>query len=138
LSLLADFVVPLLLIGLSGLLLDSHRRAWQAVERDPTLNERDRRFAQAQYRRRNQASSIIGVIGAALACYPLLPDEWEALVLYVLSLVGACLCIMLLAALDIWATRQNIRRIQSEQMAAQVKLAMKLRAAEKPTDAEAK
>jgi hypothetical protein len=134
LSIFAAYVVPLLLIGLSGLLLDSHRRSWRAAQRDPALGERDRRFAQSQYRRRNQASAIIGVIGAALACFPLVPDEPEPMALYVLSLVGACACIMVLAMLDLWATRQNLRRIQAEQLTAQVKLAMQLRAAKEASD----
>ncbi|MEX2317657.1 MAG: hypothetical protein WD669_10935 [Pirellulales bacterium] len=132
----AKYVVPLLLIGISGLLLDSHRRSWRAAQRDDRLSERDRRFARSQYLRRTQASSIIGVIGAALGCYPLVPAEPEPMAIYLAALVGACAAIMLLALLDLWATRQNLRRIADEQMAAQYKQAMKMRAANKPSDAE--
>ena len=60
------YAISLLLIGLSGLMLDMHRRSWRAAREDQTLSERDLRFAQAQYRRRNQASGMIGVLGAAI------------------------------------------------------------------------
>jgi peptidoglycan/LPS O-acetylase OafA/YrhL len=122
-------IVPLVLIGLAGLLVDSHRRSWHAAQSDESLNERDRRFARSQYRRRMQASSLIGVIGATLGCYPLVPRQPLPLTIYLAAVVVACGCILLLALLDVWATRQNLRRIESEQLAAQVKLAMELRAA---------
>jgi len=48
-------------------------------------------------------------------------------VLYVICLAGACLCIMLLAGLDAWATQQNLARLRSEHLAAQIKLARELR-----------
>jgi hypothetical protein len=90
------------------------------------LTERDRRFAQAQFRRRSQASAIIGVVGAGIGIEPLIPPRPWPLVLYVASLVGACACIMLLAALDAWASRQNYTRLRNEQLAAQMKLAREL------------
>jgi hypothetical protein len=120
------YAISLLLIGLSGLMLDMHRRSWHAAQRDGTLSERDLRFARAQYRRRNQASGIIGVLGAAIGVGPLVPPQPWPLVLYVASLAGACLCIVVLAGLDAWATRQHFARLRSEQLAAQIKLAREL------------
>jgi hypothetical protein len=120
------YAISLLLIGLSGVMLDMHRRSWQAAQRDATLSERDLRFARAQYRRRNQASGIIGVLGATIGVGPLVPPQPWPMVLYVGSLAGACLCIVLLAGLDAWATRQNFARLRSEQLAAQIKLAREL------------
>jgi hypothetical protein len=120
------YVTSLLLIGLSGAMLDSHRRSWQAAQVDTKLSERDRRFARSQYRRRTQASSIIGVLGAAIAIWPLIPREPWILLLYLASMAGACLAIVLLAAVDVVATRQNYARLRSEQLAAQVKLAREL------------
>lgn len=123
---LAIFAISLVLIGLSGLLLDMHRRSWRAAQSDASLTERDRRFAQAQFRRRSQASAIIGALGAAIGIEPLIPLRPWPLVIYVASLAGACVCIMLLAALDAWASRQNYMRLRNEQLAAQVKLAREL------------
>jgi hypothetical protein len=64
---------------------------------------------------------------------PLWPLE---ITIYVTVLVVACGCMMLLALLDIWATRQNLRRIQSEQMAAQHRLAREIRSARGSSDAK--
>ncbi|MEX2306518.1 MAG: hypothetical protein WD738_02940 [Pirellulales bacterium] len=120
------YAISLLLVGLSGLMLDLHRRSWRAAQHDRTVSERDLRFARSQYRRRNQASGIIGVLGAAVGVGPLVPPRPWPMVLYVASLAGACACIILLAGLDAWATRQNFARLRSEQLAAQVKLAREL------------
>jgi hypothetical protein len=122
----AIYATSLVLIGLSGLLLDMHRRSWRAAQQDASLTDRDRRFAQAQFRRRSQASAIIGVLGAGIGIEPLIPLRPWPLVIYVASLTGACACIMLLAALDAWASRQNYTRLRNEQLAAQVKLAREL------------
>jgi hypothetical protein len=121
------YVISLFLIGLSGVLLDMHRRSWSAAKEDSALMERDRRFAQAQFRRRTQASGIIGALGAAIGIWPLVPPDPWPMLLYVGSLGGACLCVMLLGALDAWATRQNYARLRSEQLTDQVKLVRELR-----------
>lgn len=124
---IAIYITSLVLLGLSGFLLDTHRRAWRAAQEDTSLTERDRRFAQAQYRRRNQASAIIGGLGAAIAVKPLVPMEPWPLLLYMLILLGACGCILVLAAIDVWATRQNYARLRAEHMAAQLKLVREMR-----------
>lgn len=120
------YLVSLLLIGLSGVMLDMHRRAWRMAQHDESLSQRDRRFARSQYRRRMQASGIIGLLGAAIGMKPLVPPTPWPMALYVASLAGGCLCIMLLAGLDALATRQNFARLRSEQMAAQIKLVREL------------
>lgn len=75
-----------------------------------------------------QASGIIGVLGVAIGCRPLVPHDPVWLLLYVMSLLGACLAITVLACLDAWATRQHYARLRSEHVAAQVKLVRELRA----------
>jgi hypothetical protein len=120
------YVTSLVLIGLSGYLLDAHRRAWRAAQHDNSLSDRDRQFTQSQYRRRTQASAIIGVLGAAIGVYPLVPMRLWPMTIYVASLAGACGCILLLAALDAWASRQNFVRLRNEQLADQVKLAREI------------
>lgn len=120
------FAVSLVLLGLSGVLIDSHRRSWRAAQQDASLTDRDLRFARSQYRRRMQASGIIGLLGAAIGSRPLVPREPWPMVLYLAALGGACACIMMLAALDAWATRQNYARLRSDQLTAQITLARKL------------
>jgi hypothetical protein len=91
------------------------------------LTARDRRYAQAQYRRRSQASAIIGLLGAAIGLEPLVPLQPWPMLIYVASLAAACGGIMILAAIDAWATRENYTRLRSEQLAAQLKLAQELK-----------
>jgi hypothetical protein len=115
-------IVSLLLIGLSGFLLDSHRRSWRAAQHKESISPGDLRFARSQYRRRMQSSSTIGVLGAVLGVYPLVPRVPLPFTLYLIAITLACIAIMMLAALDAWATRQNFLRLRGEQIAAQVKL----------------
>jgi hypothetical protein len=131
-----SFVLSLALLGLCGLLLDSHRRTWRHAQESTELSAREKRFALSQYRRRMQASGTIGLVGAAIAVGPLVPHRPEPMTLYLAALLAACAWIMLMAMLDFWATRQHYHRIRSEQMTAQVRLAMELRAAEQRRDAE--
>ncbi len=119
-------IVSLLLMGLSGVLLDMHRRRWRAAQQDASITRGDLRFARSQFRRRFQASGIIGVLGAAIGIGPLVPHEPWPITLYLAAISAACLAIMLLAAIDAWATRQNFARLRSEQLAAQIKLARDL------------
>ncbi len=123
---IATYIVSLFLIGLSGLLLDLHRRSWRGAQLDTSLTDADLRFARSQYRRRLQASGTIGVLGAMLGVYPLVPHEPLPITLFLVAISLACMAIMLLAALDSWATRQNYLRLRSEQVADQVKLARDL------------
>jgi hypothetical protein len=130
------YAISLGLIGLSGFLLDSHRRAWRGVEQDASVPEHERRYARSQFRRRMQASGIIGALGAAIGVRSLIPHEPLPMVLYLLFLAGACFSIMLLAGLDAWATRQFYARIRSEQLTAQIKLARELARARQSSDGE--
>jgi len=120
---IATYFVCLLLIGLSGVLLDMHRRSWRTAQEDGSLSAADLRFARSQFKRRMQSSSIIGVLGAAIGVVPLIPREPLAFAAYLAAISTACLAIILLGAIDAWATRQNFVRIRSEQLAAQIKLA---------------
>src|SRR2546423_14823773 len=120
---IGTYVLSLFLIGLSGVLLDMHRRTWRAAREDKSLTNGDVRFARSQYRRRMQSSGIIGALGAAIGVVPLVPREPLAITLYLAVVTSACLVILLLAAIAISATRQNSLRIRSEQLAAQNKLA---------------
>jgi hypothetical protein len=123
----ATAIFSLLLIGLSGFMLDMHRHKWRQAEQDATLTLSERRYALSQYRRRTQASGIIGVLGVAIMIGPLVPHRPWPLVLYLASLVGPCVAIVLLAAIDAWATRQHFARLQSQHLATQAKAAMELR-----------
>src|SRR4051794_15358957 len=123
---IATSIVSLILIGPSGVLIDTHRRSWHVAQTNDSLTKGDFRFARSQYRRRTEASAIIGLLGAAIGVYPLVPAEPLPITLYLTATTGACLAILFLAFLDAWATRQNFLRARGEQLAAEVKLARDL------------
>jgi VIT1/CCC1 family predicted Fe2+/Mn2+ transporter len=119
-------IVSLLLIGLSGLLLDLHRRSWRTVQQIESISLGDLRFARSQYRRRMQSSGTIGVLAAVLGVYPLVPRAPLPFTLYFIAITLACMAIMILAAVDAWASRQNFMRLRSEQLVNQIQLARDL------------
>jgi hypothetical protein len=124
---IAAFAISLSLLGLSGLLIDSHRRSWREAN-DANLLERDRSFARSMYRRRMQASGTIGIIGVGIGVWPIVPRQAGPMALYTATLLAACAWIMLLAVLDFWATRRHYRQIRSEQLAKQLQLALEISA----------
>jgi hypothetical protein len=128
--------ISIALLGLSGVLIDSHRRGWRDARANEELSERDRRYARSQYRRRMQASAIIGCLGLTIGLGPLVPKEPGPMVFYLAVLVSACGCVMLLALLDAWATRQHYRRLLGERMTAELMLAAELRSARDRADGD--
>ena len=132
----ATSIVSLLLIGLSGVMLDLHRRSWRNAQLNQDLAPNERRYALSQYRRRMQASGIIGVLGAAIGCEPLVPREPFWYVLYLVTVTGACFAIVVLALMDAWASRQQYARIRTEHLTAEVKLSRELREWRKAQQAE--
>ena len=132
----ATYIASLVLVGLSGMLIDSHRRSWHAARNNDQLAGHERRFARSQYFRRVQASGVIGIIGLAIGVKPLIPLEPLSMAFYLASLIGACICIMLLAMLDIWATRQHHRRLTHDRLAAELQLVAKLRRATESPEPE--
>lgn len=119
-------ILSLALLGLSGLLIDSHRRTWQEARDSATLPDRDKRFARSMFRRRILASGMIGGIGAAIGVGPIVPREPLAMACYLAILLATCTWIMLLAMLDIWATRRHFRRVRSEQRSKQLQLTVEM------------
>ncbi|WP_442482671.1 hypothetical protein [Aeoliella sp. SH292] len=122
-------VLALALLALSGLLLDWHRRAWNAAKSNTELEPRDLRAARAQYLRRLRASGLIGVIGALLMVRPLVPEKPLWFTLYLLLLVTLCGWMLLLALVDTFATSLRLRRAKQETESLHAKLERELRAA---------
>ena len=63
---LAVAIISLTMLGLSGLLIDSHRRTWREARDSASLSQADKQFARAMYGRRMQASGLVGLMGAAI------------------------------------------------------------------------
>ncbi|MGE3241640.1 MAG: hypothetical protein AB7I57_11265 [Pirellulales bacterium] len=129
-------VISLALLGISGWLIDSHRRNWREALSSNKIGDREKRFAGAMYRRRMLASSTIGATGAAIALWPVIPPRPMAITLYLAALLAACAWIMLLALVDFVATRHYYRRLRQEQLAKQVELAVEMASLCEAADAE--
>lgn len=132
----AVIFISLSLLGISGLLMDSHRRTWREARDSATLPERDKRFAGSMFRRRMLASGTIGAVGAAIAVGPLVPRVPLAMAAYLAALLAACAWIMLLAMFDVWATRRHYRRLRSEHRDRQVQLAVEMSTMSETAEAE--
>jgi hypothetical protein len=135
---LAVALISLTLLGLSGLLIDSHRRTWRDARDSQTLSEQDRRFARCMYLRRMQASAMIGLMGAAVGIWPVFDDQarpW-ALLLYTAILLSACAWCMALAMMDVWATRRHFRQKRHEQLAKQLQSTVEMSSLSESAEAE--
>jgi hypothetical protein len=114
------------LLGISGVLIDAHRRRWRAIAADGTMSDTNRRYAQSEFRRRMQASSAIGVVGAMIGIWPIVPRHPLWISVYLALLLLATLAILLLAVLDIWATSQRFHRLRTAQQIIQARLTREL------------
>lgn len=129
-------IISLALLGISGWLIDSHRRTWREALESNKVSNREKRFAGAMYRRRMMASGTIGATGAAIALWPAIPPRPLAITIYLAALLASCAWIMLLALADFVATRHHYRRLRQEQLAKQVELAAEMASLCEAADAE--
>jgi hypothetical protein len=131
-------IISLTMLGLSGLLIDSHRRTWREARDSTTLSQVDKQFARAMYYRRTQASALVGLMGAAIGIWPIFDNQarpW-ALLFYTAILLTACAWSMALAMLDIWATRRHFQRKRMEQLKKQVQATVEMASLGESPEAE--
>jgi hypothetical protein len=126
---LTSGIFSLVLLGTSGLLLDSHRRAWRAVCQNSSTSDSERNFGRRQYVRRMMASGIIGLVGIVIGLGPLVPAQPAPLAIYVLVLLSACCWLMILALVDAWATRHHFRQKRGQFRAEELELVHELKEA---------
>ena len=124
-------IFALLLVGVSTVLVLSHRSAWQRVAALEQIDEIARQFAESQYYRRTMASGTIGLLGVAIALAPLVPRRPWPLTAYVVALLCACVWIIILAVLDMRSSRSHLRRLENQVISAEAKLAEELGTAHK-------
>lgn len=106
--------LSLVLLGVSGYLIDGHLRAWRGQQEDASLSPRALRSARQQFLRRMQASSLIGCLGALVAIWPVIPRHPVWMGGYVLLLSVASLWIVLLALVDAWATSARMQDLRAQ------------------------
>ncbi len=135
-----SYLFPLFLFGAAMALLASHRRAWMKVQQEwPGAEELD--FRRRQYRRRMQTTGMLAVTAFAVSFgehLPKLTDSQLAIVFYWMAVLGLVAWTILLAMVDIWATRAHYgriaRRCLDDQTVLLAKMAHKMREINKPDD----
>jgi hypothetical protein len=101
------------LVLLGGWLMSSHWRSWREHARDDSLDESDLRYYRNQFRRRVQASGIILLLGILIPIgdriIPLNRNDASVATLYWLVVLALTCWVLLLAMLDLVATRAHSR-----------------------------
>jgi hypothetical protein len=114
----------LLLLAAVGLMV-SHVRTWRLVRtREPGANEMN--YRRRQFRRRMQTSAMLGLLAIALGAGHPLTYWFRSIPWFPLAYWGVVmllLCwIVLLALVDVWATKHYFGRLQDECLVEQTKL----------------
>lgn len=121
----------LLLLVFSGVLMFVHWRSWKVFQQEE-LSPTEMEYRRRQYCRRMLASGMIGVIGVVLFIgmtfflgrESLIPwiDDLVAIMIYWIAVVMITLWMILLALVDVWATRQYLTRICEAHLLEQTEL----------------
>jgi hypothetical protein len=128
-DLVSVIVLSIVLLSVAVVLMLSHVRTFRTFLRGdfdgPEFDYRRR-----QYRRRMQTSAMLGILGVAITGgYVLtvwLLSGWFLLVFWCAVMLFAC-WVLLLALVDIWATRHHFSRLHYDCMLEQTKLQAELR-----------
>jgi len=115
---MAGALVSLLLLGVSGALIDGHLRAWRAARVRHEEGSRGWRYHRGRTRRRLTASGLIGAVGAVIAVGPLAPREPAWMLGYLGVLLSATSAIGALGLFDAAAAARNYGFNQREETAA--------------------
>ncbi len=108
----------------SGLLLWIHWRAWGAC-RSEELDEREFDFRRRQFRRRVQASAMIGIVGVAVVVGLAITDATILAILW-LAVVSLVVWMLLLAFADMVSSYYYYQQIRAEHMAEHASLQSQL------------
>ena len=121
----------LVLLIVSGVLMFTHWRSWRAIQQEE-LSQMERDYRRRQFRRRMQASGMIGIVGVALfvgAAFflgreSLVPwiEDIVLIVTYWFAVVLITVWMVLLALVDIWATRRYVMQICEDDLLQQTRI----------------
>lgn len=122
---IVNTLFALILVILSAVLMRSHWRSW-LDNREEEKDERGWGFCWRQFRRRMQASAMIGIIGGAIFVGQYLSISVGALV-YWMIVVFLGLWILLLGFADLLSTRLYIAELRREQIIQHARLRAEMR-----------
>ncbi len=100
------FLFGYALVALSAVLLALHWQHWRDLA-TRRMGQRDRVFARLQLQRRAVASSLIGVVGAAMTLIERVPRTPLAISTYLFALVLGGTVILAIALADMRASRRR-------------------------------
>lgn len=112
------------LFAASALLLWIHWRAWRACGSE-VLDEREFDFRRRQFRRRMQASAMIGVVGVAVVVSLAIADAMMTAILW-LAVLSLVVWMLLLAFADIASSYYYYHQIRVEHVAEHASLQAQL------------
>jgi hypothetical protein len=128
---LPSTLFSLILLLVSGVLMLSHWRNWNAY-RGQELPQTEFDYRRRQFRRRMQASGMIGIVGIALFAgvalflgrESLIPWFEDPVIIFVYwaAVVLITVWMALLALVDVWASRRYVNRILEDDLLEQTKL----------------
>jgi hypothetical protein len=124
-------MLPTLLLSLSLLLATSglmawHWRGWKAT-RDADIVPAERDYLWSQFRRRSQATAMLGVLAVLM-----LASLWLELMapwvfaIYILSMLALVAWVVLLAVADMIASRQHFSHVQTKNLSEETLLKAEL------------
>lgn len=128
---IGNAIGALSLLGLAGVMMDSHLRTWHKVSQSPQTTDGQRRFARSQFSRRMQASGLIGMCGALIAIWPIVPRSPWGLGIYMGLLTGSTLLVLMMGFFDAWASSVYFRQLQSKRRGERLSLEAELEKAKK-------
>ena len=123
----ATLIVSLSLLVFAALLVASHLRTRRGEAAMLVAGSRQAHFAHGRFRRRMQASVMIGIAGIAIFAGQWLPNEPLLFACYWLAVVLWVLWISALAMGDMLATQRYFHRAQHDELIEKAKLEVQLR-----------
>lgn len=109
------------LVAASAVLLASHWQQWREAKSLATRDPRRVAFLRVQIQRRMVASALIGVVGAAMTLVERVPRDPTSMTAYLFALVLGGVVILMIALVDMRATRQYRDREQMELLVAELR-----------------
>ena len=114
-----------LLLSAAAALMCWHVRAWRAT-RSRKLEPTEEDYHRRQYRRRMQTSAMLGVLAVALLTGQLLDPPPHIAIWYLGGMLFLVVWLVLLALLDITATKYHFGRLRHDYLIKQAQLRAEL------------